>query len=82
MVYGCTLAEVAELADALDSESSARNGRGGSNPLFGTFLAKPNFDNSCGTMVAGDSLSGQQFSKIRLAIGGSGQAAGSGQAEL
>ena len=30
------LAEVAELADALDSESSARNGRGGSNPLFGT----------------------------------------------
>ena len=35
---------MAELADALDSESSARNGRGGSNPLFGTlYLAKPNF---------------------------------------
>lgn len=33
-------AEVAELADALDSGSSVLNGRGGSSPLFGTLIQK------------------------------------------
>jgi hypothetical protein len=31
-------AQVAELADALDSGSSVRKGRGGSNPLLGTMI--------------------------------------------
>ena len=31
-------AQVAELADALDSGSSVRKGRGGSNPLLGTLM--------------------------------------------
>src|SRR6266852_3397671 len=34
-------AEVAELADALGSGPSSRNGSGGSSPLFGTYLTGP-----------------------------------------